>query len=316
VSGGPDSVALLDVLQRIDGGVSRLVVAHLNHAIRGDESQSDMAFVEKLARDRSLPFASSTLMHADSKQQPKRAATVSEGTLRQRRLEFLLAVAREYSAVWVATGHHADDCVETMLHHLLRGSGPRGLASIPATRELGQGIRLIRPLRSVFRNSIVEYLGHHQLEYRVDSTNAENVYTRNRIRHQLLPWLREFCQDVAIDERIFQASDLIREQQETIDLLADRWLSAVSSTGPIDEFRVVLEACGQESWPIVQAAMVQIWERNGWPLREMSYRHWQSLRGMLQPSSNSPHPRRLQLPGGIEVRVQSRIVQIVRLVGF
>ena len=144
-SGGADSVALLralDQLRRADTEVSGfLTVAHYNHRLRGAESDNDEAFVRQLSEAHELKFECEC---GDG-------SIRDEATLRKQRLRFLLATAKRIGARYIAVGHTSDDSVETVVHHLLRGTGPSGLAGIAPTRELEGDFVLIRPLLLVRR---------------------------------------------------------------------------------------------------------------------------------------------------------------------
>ncbi|MBW2170623.1 MAG: tRNA lysidine(34) synthetase TilS, partial [Deltaproteobacteria bacterium] len=185
VSGGPDSVALLHSLVAIAPKWSlRLVVAHLNHQLRGPTADEEAAFVSKIAAGLGIPckiasrnVAEYGIRYRLSVQEAARAV----------RYAFYDEVAAEYSADKIALGHHADDSAESILIHLLRGTGPLGLVGIPPVRDG----RIIRPLIDLTRKEILAYLERHGLEYVLDRSNLDTDYLRNRIRHQLLPLLRE-----------------------------------------------------------------------------------------------------------------------------
>lgn len=169
VSGGIDSVVLLDVLVR--RGELNLVVAHFDHGIRL-ESRADAAFVSKLAETYQLPF------HTERLQLGKEA---SEATARQARYAFLEKIKTQYNALAIITAHHADDVVETMIINLLRGTGWRGLCSLRET------VKIKRPFLSVRKQEVIAYAEKYRLEWREDSTNAELHYLRNRVRHTITP---------------------------------------------------------------------------------------------------------------------------------
>lgn len=170
VSGGLDSVVLLHLL-RFHAG-TELQVAHLDHGMRRD-SRRDAHWVRGLARAWELPFQSEEARDLRSEDDARRA-----------RYAFLEGVADRVGARCIATAHHADDQVETVLFRLMRGSGLDGLAGIPARRG-----RIVRPLLAVTRAELAAYAAHHRLGYREDPTNLSRAYARNRIRHDLLPAL-------------------------------------------------------------------------------------------------------------------------------
>jgi tRNA(Ile)-lysidine synthase len=190
LSGGPDSVCLLHVLEQLRARFSlTLYVAHFNHRLR-PEAAEDEEFAEKTATRMSLPFLSSS---ADVRSYAKEEGLSIEDAARRLRYEFLLRSAKTVGAKKVAVGHNADDQAETVLMRLIRGSGPHGLAGIPPVRRLGdaRGPRIIRPLLEVWRSDIMRYLAAHKMQYRKDESNDSAEFFRNKIRLQLLPSLED-----------------------------------------------------------------------------------------------------------------------------
>lgn len=184
VSGGIDSVVMLHVLHNLRKDYNlEVLVAHLNHGFRGEESRGDAAFVEKLAQKYGLPYVSKEIsvpdFIAESGQSPQEAA-------RNVRYSFLEKVRQQFNGTAIAVGQNANDQAETVLINLLRGGAGSGLKGIPIKRSY-----LIRPLLDVKRSEIEEYAEQHHLAYRFDSSNAKSVYLRNRIRIELLPELEQ-----------------------------------------------------------------------------------------------------------------------------
>jgi tRNA(Ile)-lysidine synthase len=181
VSGGPDSVALLYLLWqlRYDLGV-HLHVAHLDHGLRGGDSQRDARYTRRLARRLKLPITLERIQLS--------AGMVGslEEQAREARYAFLERVAIEVKARRIATGHSADDQAETVLMRILRGAGSAGLAGIPPVRG-----KIVRPLIQVRRHQIEEYLRRHRLRPRRDATNRDLRYLRNRVRNELIPFLEK-----------------------------------------------------------------------------------------------------------------------------
>jgi tRNA(Ile)-lysidine synthase len=197
VSGGPDSLCLLHVLKELqpESGIG-LHVAHLEHGIRGAESRADAAYVEELARAWGLPV---TVEHGNVPAYAREHTLAIEEAARRVRYLFLGRVAREVGTGCVAVGHNADDQVETILMHLMRGSGLGGLRGMLPVQTLGaEGwwsgptLRLVRPLLDVPREQIEAHCDQHRLEPRFDRSNLDLTYHRNRIRHELIPRLESF----------------------------------------------------------------------------------------------------------------------------
>jgi tRNA(Ile)-lysidine synthase len=197
VSGGPDSLCLLHVLRELqqDLGIG-LHAGHLEHGIRGEESKADALYVDELARSWGVPI---TVEHGDVPAYARENKLAIEEAARRVRYLFLGRVAREVGARCVAVGHNADDQVETILMHLMRGSGLGGLRGMLPVQTLGaEGwwsgptLRLVRPLLDVPREEIEAYCDQHGLEPRFDRSNLDLTYHRNRIRHELIPHLESF----------------------------------------------------------------------------------------------------------------------------
>jgi len=301
VSGGADSTALLEALMELRPDPNRTVVAHFNHGLRGPESDADQDFVESLSRKHELTCA---IQRATLEQ----TTNHSENQLRKLRHRFLEDVAKQHCARWIALAHHADDQVETFLHHLLRGSGPSGLSGMSTIRPINATTDLVRPLLRVARSQIQEYLSSRNQPYQTDISNASNDYTRNRIRNELLPQLRMFVGSDSLDKRLLHACELIAEEHSVVTLLAERWLTqmgldSVESNSPVDDaFLIPLQNCIGESWPVVRHALTILWHKRGWPMREMGHTHWRRIQSLIEIASKSTHPKRLDLPGHIVVR--------------
>ena len=208
VSGGPDSLCLLHVLKRLAPQYEMaLHVAHLEHGIRGEESEADARFVSDLARRWGLPI---TMEHANVPRLAEEEGLAIEEAARRARYGFLAWVAVEIGARCIAVGHNADDQVETVLMHFLRGSGLAGLRGMLPLSPLGElrlgqvlrdsslaaDLRLIRPLLEVPRSAIETYCRRKGLEPRFDRSNLDTTYYRNRLRHELLPTLESYNPNV------------------------------------------------------------------------------------------------------------------------
>ncbi|HNT96916.1 MAG TPA: tRNA lysidine(34) synthetase TilS [Elusimicrobiales bacterium] len=204
VSGGPDSVVMLDYFARqARGRRLKLYVCHVNHGLRGRESDADERFVRRLAGSYGLPCG---VFKARVKALARKSGSGTEHAARTERYRLLLKYARSRGCRLVATAHHSDDNAETVLLNLLRGTRAKGLAGIPPSRPLGGGVRVIRPLMALTRREIEDYLRANGMKARKDSTNDDQKYTRNWIRATLLPLLerkqpriREHLVDIAED---------------------------------------------------------------------------------------------------------------------
>ncbi len=198
-SGGPDSSVLLDVLARAAASRHwRLTVAHFNHGVRGKAADEDEAFV----RDRAAA------LHLDvCVGRPAALEHTDEASLRTARYDWLAQAAQERGASHVAVGHTRDDQVETVLLRLVRGTGLRGLGGMRPARALSaaSGVQVVRPLLALGRAHVLQYAETRNLSYRVDATNADRARARNRLRHDLLPLVRNL--EPGVDVRIARLAE-------------------------------------------------------------------------------------------------------------
>lgn len=185
LSGGADSTALLDILSRLQGYNLRLIATHLNHCLRGAESDADQEFCRLLAARYAIPFET---RRVDIRKMAEDNRLNLEDAGRCARIDFFDEIRIKYGAAAVALAHHADDQAETVLMRLLRGSGMTGLSGMAFRNTRGY----VRPLLEINREEIEQYLRSCSLKWCEDTSNGDTSYLRNRIRHQLLPLLEEY----------------------------------------------------------------------------------------------------------------------------
>ncbi|MFC1967586.1 tRNA lysidine(34) synthetase TilS [Chloroflexota bacterium] len=216
VSGGPDSVCLLHMLATLRNQLGvELYIAHLDHKLRGAEAEADAGYVAELAHKLDIPC---TIESQDVKAYQTRHRLSPEEAAREVRYNFLARVAAATGAGRVAVGHTADDNVETILMHLIRGSGTRGLRGLQAKGVWKSGkadLTVIRPLLTVSREETVKYCRHHRLMPRADSSNLSRSPLRNRIRLELLPLLRGY--NPGIDEALLRTAGIATDDLAFLD---------------------------------------------------------------------------------------------------
>ncbi len=191
-SGGPDSTLLLHAMQAVAQRCSpplRITAVHFNHGLRGAEADRDEEFVRGVAEQLRLEFRAA---RDDIRARAQREGGSMEEIARRERYVALERIALQTDSPFVAVGHHADDNAETVLHRICRGTGLRGLAGIGDARPIrpGSRVQLVRPLIELRRTQIEALCAARNLHARMDSTNASPEFTRNRIRHAVLPLLR------------------------------------------------------------------------------------------------------------------------------
>ncbi len=212
VSGGPDSIAMLYLMNELHNELEcSLHVAHLDHCLRGEESEADAEFVKEQASKLNIPI---TIEKLDVKNMITDKESLESGA-RRIRYDFFKKVMSDVQANKVAQGHTADDQAETVLMRLLRGSGTRGLGGIPPIRDN----IYIRPLIEISRKEVEAYLLNINVQPRWDSSNLSTEYDRNRIRHELIPILESrYCPN--IKSILQQTAEILRTEDEFLDTLA------------------------------------------------------------------------------------------------
>jgi tRNA(Ile)-lysidine synthase len=275
VSGGADSVGLACALSVLAGrGEAHLVLAHFDHQWR-EESAGDARFVEQLAGQLGCKYV---------KGQAGEHGFQNEEEARQQRYAFLLEVARSEGARFVVTAHTADDQVETILDRILRGTGLRGLCGIPRTRVLDEGIVLLRPLLCCHKSELEEYLHELGQEWCEDESNLDTDFTRNRIRHQLLPLLKSEFQP-SVEESLLNLAELAGQTQQFLQTqagqLAERALTVVRDD---QQQKVTIDLSSLASVPplLVREMLVETWCQQDWPRQAMGMRQWNQLLEMVQ----------------------------------
>ena len=207
VSGGADSVTLLDVLRKISSSEGfSIEVCHYNHRLRGKESDADENFVKKLCDRYSIKCTVGRAKLAN--------LFKNEEEARQARYDFFKKVLKSSGGVRIATAHSANDSAETFLLRIIRGTGVSGLRSISFRRE-----NFIRPLLSITRNQIEKYVESEKLEYVTDATNDDVKYSRNFVRHKIIPLCEEINPNIILT--LYNSSRIMEEDLECLNLLVD-----------------------------------------------------------------------------------------------
>jgi tRNA(Ile)-lysidine synthase len=289
VSGGADSVALLDILVSLRDYRLNLVVAHLNHMLRGAEANTDEEFVRKLAAaGHGLPVE---VRRVDVREIAAREGRSLEDAGRTARYAFFDEVAVSHSAHVVALAHHADDQAETVLLRLLRGAGASGLCAM-APKSAG---RYVRPLLGITRKEIEEYLQKRGIAWRTDKSNDNVDFLRNRIRHELIPLLTTY--NPAISERLAATAHALAADEEFLETAT---AAAFAGHGKTGVNGVTLSVYGVRTEP--RAIRLRLYRlailRARGDLARISFRHLQAIDRLI--FSPGPHPA-LTLPDGLRV---------------
>lgn len=303
VSGGADSVALLlamHTLKSRQGGAGRLLAMHVNHQLRGKESDADAAWLQQLCGQRQIPLQ---VIQADTANFAEQESCGLEAAARQLRYQLLTECAEQMGVRYLAVAHTRDDQVETILFRTLRGTGLRGLAGIPSSRRLTESLTLIRPLLTCSRATVIEYLTAIDQSYRTDSSNQDRRFTRNKLRHDLLPTLREQYNS-ELDEALLRLANQASEAQSVIESLATELLQQAKleiQPSQLSLDRTVL--CSME--PIlVSEALRLAWRQANLPEQAMTFQWWRELAELMSQDSSST----LNLPGKITAHLQGNLL--------
>ncbi len=237
LSGGADSMLLLSLavravsLRRDAGeGDARIMAAHLHHGIRGEEADRDEAFCRAACRAMDILLITE---HTDIPARARESGRSEEDEARRARYDFFRRVMWEHGLSMLLTAHHADDQLETLLHRLLRGSGTHGMAGIPPIRPLGDGLSVARPLLACTKREILASCQELGLDYVTDSTNADTAYTRNRLRHGVIPALEDVAGRDVPQRAAMRLSQAAREDDEALTAMAAaRYEAARRDGGP------------------------------------------------------------------------------------
>ncbi len=302
VSGGSDSVALLDCLDVFFPG--EVCVAHFEHGIRGASSRADAVFVAELARGRGLLFLSASACTPEEREKGESL----EVAARRLRYAFFERAAAECGIEYIATGHTADDQAETVLLNLFRGCGVRGLAGIPELRETRAGhaekVKIVRPLIGFTREELRAHLAARGIAWREDETNAENDYTRNRLRNELIPWVKEHVNRTVVSKLCALAEECARFA-ESDRARAGEALAQVASVAECGTVFWQREKIGDAS-PELIAEMIREQGRR-LRLRALDRRRTELLARLVMRKRGSKRWR-FQWQGTTEVRDEGKLI--------
>jgi tRNA(Ile)-lysidine synthase len=293
VSGGPDSVCLLHVLNAIKKDLGlKLHVVHLDHQLRSDASVADAQYVLDLCHKLGIPV---TIEQRNVRLYQKEHKLSLEEAAREVRYGFFVEVAESIGAERVAVGHTLDDHVETVLLNLLRGTGTRGLRGLQPIRHWqssGRRLTIVRPLLAVSRKETTAYCRRHHLQQRIDVTNRSLALTRNRIRLKLLPLLKSYNPDII--EALLRTARIASDDIAFLEQTADRhWRKIASKEG---EVIVIRKSALLKLPPGLQRLVLRrgIEDVLG-TLKDIEARHIEEMMSLLSKSAG----KRINLPYGL-----------------
>ncbi|MBN2590185.1 MAG: tRNA lysidine(34) synthetase TilS [Sedimentisphaerales bacterium] len=311
VSGGADSIALLHALHTITSqDIFRfdLYCAHINHQLR-DDADNDEEFVFSQAQKLNIPVITKRL---DIRKYASDNKLSIETAARKLRIENLTEIAKTNKCNWIATGHQKNDNAETIIHRILRGTGFRGLAGIWPVRKFQDKISFIRPLLCVTREDIIQYLRQNNINWHEDYTNAEFIYTRNHIRHKLLPALQEKCK-YSLVEQLTELSQKAESLHKQICIKADAlWpeVSICNNDKIILKKNIISTQLQPVQLKLIRRALIAL----GSGERDLTSEHYERIMELIKQGYTG---KTIQLPNRFNVHVEyQNIVFKLRRVGF
>lgn len=306
-SGGPDSMALLHVLMKLRADFGfRLGVAHLNHCLRPGAADRDASFIEALSGRLGLPCF---VERIDVRKHRREHGLSLEEAARRVRYDFFKRAATRHGFDKVALGHHGDDNAELVLMNLFRGSGPAGVSGMPAVRPLGRGsVAVVRPLLGVSRSRIMAYLAEENIAFVTDESNLDEKYTRNRIRHRLMPELKA-SYNPKIADALNRFARILRAEndwiEEIIEPLFQRALLPCDEPGVALSIPRLRELHAAARGRVLRKALASV---KG-DLRRITFSHVDDVIALIE---TGPRNGRLSLPEGLRVAREGEVVRIVK----
>ena len=290
-SGGADSSALLLMLKAYsEQSGAKIYAAHINHGIRGSEADRDEIFCKEFAKSLDIEFFSVKLNVPEI---AKKSGESIESAARRLRYEFFNKIMAERSIPILATAHNADDNLETVIFNLTRGAGLSGLCGIPDSRPTENGI-VIRPILTMEKRDIIAFCEEHNINYVTDSTNADNEYTRNKIRNQIIPLLKEINSGVV--KNTSRATESLKDDSLCLQSMTSWFIDELGKDRAIE----IEKLCGSPS-SIVNRAIIGIYSdiSGGKTLEAV---HINAIKDLAK--KGIPHSS-ISLPSGIEAVIEN-----------
>jgi tRNA(Ile)-lysidine synthase len=293
VSGGPDSVALLYTLNLLSSRLSlKLGVAHVNHQLRAEDADMDEKFVASLTQKMSLRFH---LKRCDVQQYSKDNRLSLEDAARKVRYDFFFQTIKKHGYSKVATAHHLDDNAELILMNVIRGSGKSGISGIPPIR---QGI-IIRPLIQISKDEIMAFLSENKLQHRLDHTNHDERFTRNRIRHHLIPALQS-AYNPKIIEALNRMGSIVQMEEEWIDNMVEKETCDLILSGSDQSILISISGFTKKPLPLRRRIARKIIKKVRGNLKKITLRHVDEILLLISKAIDNSQ---LHLPDNLQVGV-------------
>lgn len=298
VSGGPDSVALLHALHHLSSHFAlKLGVAHVNHQLRAEDAEIDEEFVRSLARQMDMLFY---LKKCDVHQYAKENRLSLEDAARKVRYDFFFHTMQKNSYSRIATAHHLEDNAELILMNLIRGSGKSGISGIPPIRQK----IIIRPLIQISRNEILTFLSENRLPYRLDQTNQDIRFTRNRIRHCLIPELQSGYNPKII-EALNRMSAILQPEEEWIDNMVDQETSRLIVSSKNQSIQISISGFIEKPIPLQRRITRKIIQKVKGDLYKITLKHIDEILLLISKAMDNSQ---LHLPDNLLIKISGNHV--------
>lgn len=304
-SGGPDSLALLDLLDRLkDKYHFPLYAIHLNHGLRGKESEEDENFIKRFCDVRGINLITKSIKISIKKSGTDKPSL--EMACREARFQFFESTAKKLGFKTIALGHTADDRIENLLLRLFRGAGGKGLGSMRLIAHQKELI-IIRPLLEFFRTEILEYLEYRNLEYRIDSSNLDVNTDRNKIRNILLPEMVKLASELGwhnLKTSLARSASLLAEDEQFLTELAQNDEKGIIVS---DKKQLIINSQNfiNTPKPILKRIILRAFEKFN-PQIRLEKEHIEAIADLITDANNSP----IYIPGGLKVEKKGLLVSV------
>lgn len=287
ISGGPDSLCMLDVLFNLKGKFNlKLYVVHVNHMIRGEDAKKDAAFVEKLCKDLDLPFF---LFEENVPYLAKKMGLSEEQAGRYVRYKAFEETLKKVGGNKIAVAHNKNDVAETVLLNILRGTGLRGLIGIKPVNG-----NIIRPLIEIERREIEKYLKDKNLHPRIDHTNYEDLYTRNKIRLKVIPYIEEVFK-IDLVENLSRMAAILLEEDDYLEAKCEEVFNQICEING-EEIKVDVDALKSQHTAIKRRLVKRMYLYVKGETDGLEYGHVEDVLNLLDKPTSS----KIDLPFEIE----------------
>jgi len=288
VSGGPDSIALLHILYLLKEEYRlTLFVVHVNHMFRGEQARREAQYVAELAQEWGLGYR---VLERDIPRLIHEQGLSPQDAGHQVRKKIFQEIGQEIGAQKLALGHHAEDRAETVLLHLIQGTGPEGLAGMPPVSDW-----IIRPLAQSYKEEIIDYCRSNNLNFFLDPSNTKPVYLRNKIRLKLLPYLKEEFNPQMV-ESLVRLEDIVVEENRYLEEQSHTALENVLTQAEKGKIIISTEKLAQQNIALQRRVIRKIYNLLRPEEQGLSFTH---VRQVLVLTEENKGTKKINLPQGI-----------------